>query len=93
MISTLVKIWDHFKRELVKWDQSAGIVEYTNYISAASYLSTSDIKLSDCEALVILELWEMQSTHLLLSLQDTLWPGVVVPERTPSMGQIELFDI
>ena len=35
----------------------------------------------------------MQSTSLLPSLPDPLWPGVVAPDRVLSMGQIELFDI
>ena len=37
----------------------------------------------------MLELWGMQSTHLLLSLPGPLWPGVVVSDRVLSMGQIE----
>ena len=45
-----------------------------------------DIKHSDGEASVILELWGMQSTPLLSSLR----PGVVVPDKVLSMGQIEL---
>ena len=39
-------------------------------------------KQSDGEVSVMLELWGMRSTPLL--------PGVVVPDRVPSMGQIEL---
>ena len=36
-----------------------------------------DIKQSDGEVPVMLELWEMQSTPLLPSLPGPLWPGVV----------------
>ena len=50
-----------------------------------------NVKPSDSEALV-LELWEMWSTSLLRLLLGPLKPGVVVPDRVPSMGQIELFD-
>ena len=38
----------------------------------------------------MLELWGMQSTPPLPSLPGPLWPGVVVPDRVLSMGQIEL---
>ena len=36
------------------------------------------------------ELWEMQSTLTTPSLLGPLWPGVVVPDRVLSIGQIEL---
>ena len=52
-----------------------------------------DIKQSDGEAPVMLELWGMWSTPLLLSLPGPLWPKVVAPNRVWSMGWIELFDI
>ena len=38
----------------------------------------------------MLELWGIQGTSLLPSLPDTLWPGVVAPDRVLSVGQIEL---
>ena len=38
----------------------------------------------------MLELWGMQSTPSLPLFPDPLWPGVVAPDRDPSMGQIEL---
>ena len=38
----------------------------------------------------MLEVWGMQNTLLLLLLPGPLWPGVVVPDRVLSMGQIEL---
>ena len=38
----------------------------------------------------MLELWEMRSTSSLPSLPDPFWPGVLVPGRVLSMGQIEL---
>ena len=37
----------------------------------------------------MLELWGMRSTPSLLLLPDPLWPGMVVPDRFLSMGQIE----
>ena len=49
-----------------------------------------DTKQSDCEARVMLELWEMQSTPSLPSLPGPFWPGAVAPDRVISMGQIEL---
>ena len=41
----------------------------------------------------MLELWGIRSTPSLPLLSGPLWPGVVMPDRVPSMGQIELFDI
>ena len=38
----------------------------------------------------MLELWGTQSTPILPQLPGPLWPGVVVPDRVLSMGQIEL---
>ena len=38
----------------------------------------------------MLELWGMQSIHLLPSLPGSLWPGVVAPDKVLSMGLIEL---
>ena len=38
----------------------------------------------------MLELWGMQSTPSLRSFPDSLWPGVVAPDRVKSTGQIEL---
>ena len=50
-----------------------------------------DIKKSDGEAPVMLELWGMLSTSSLPSLFGLLWAGVVTPNRVLlSMGQIEL---
>ena len=49
-----------------------------------------DTKQSDGEVPVMLELWEMWSTHSLPSFPDPVCPGVVVPDRILSMGQIEL---
>ena len=39
------------------------------------------------------ELKEVRSTSLMLSLPGLLWPGMVVPDRVETMGQIEMFDI
>ena len=52
-----------------------------------------DTKLSDSEVLVMLELSGMQSISSMTSLPDSLWPGVVAPERLLSISQIELFNI
>ena len=49
-----------------------------------------DTKQSDNEVPVMRELWGMQSIPSLLSLPGPLWPGVVVPDRVRSIGQIEL---
>ena len=52
-----------------------------------------DIKQSDDEVPVMLELWGMWSTPSLPSLSGLLWRGVVAPKRVLSRGQIEQFDI
>ena len=51
-----------------------------------------DIKPSDSEALVMLELWGMWITPSLPLLPNPLWPGEVAPEKVLSIDQIELFD-
>ena len=48
-----------------------------------------DIKQSDGEAPIMLEIWEMQSNSSLPSLPGSLWPEVVTRDRVLSMGQIE----
>ena len=45
-----------------------------------------DTKQSDGEVPAVLELWGMRSTPSLPSLLGPLWPGVVAPDRAPSMG-------
>ena len=52
-----------------------------------------DIKLSDGDAPLMIELWRMQSTRLLPLFLGPLWPGMVATNRTLYMGQIELFEI
>ena len=49
-----------------------------------------DTKQSYAEVPAMLELWGMQYTPLLPSLPGPLWPGVVVPDRALSIGQLEL---
>ena len=69
----------------------------TNLISLPSWQrgkhpTTSVLDMtSNGEALVMLELWGMQSTSL-SSLPGPLYLGVVAPDRVLSMSQIELFD-
>ena len=47
-----------------------------------------DAKQSDGET-PDLEIWRIWSTPSLPLLSDPLWPGVVAPDRVPSMGQID----
>ena len=80
---------------LIFWSNSAGVAEYTDWFSAEGLDSPNecpgyDIEQSDGEALVMLELWGMQSTSLLPLLPVPLWPGVVALDRVLSIGQIEL---
>ena len=75
----------------------AGAVEYTDCISTEGYDSPSEcpwynIKQSDGETAVILQLWEMLNTPLLPLLPDPVRPRMVASNRFPSIGQIELFD-
>ena len=52
-----------------------------------------DIKQSDGEAPVMLELWGINSTPSLPLLPGPLWTWVVAPNMILSISQIELFDI
>ena len=52
-----------------------------------------DIKQSDSEASVMVELWGMWSSPSLPLLPAPLWPEVVAPGRVLSMRQTELFVI
>ncbi len=45
------------------------------------------------EAPLIQKIWVMRSNTSMPSLPGLLCPGVVAPDRVPSMGQIELLDI
>ena len=49
-----------------------------------------DIKQSDGEALVILELWGMQSTISLPLLQSPFWHRVGAPDKPPIYGLIRI---
>ena len=49
-----------------------------------------DTKLSDRVIPVMQKFWEMRSNLSLPSLPGPLCPGVVAPDRAPSMGQIGL---
>ena len=49
-----------------------------------------ETKQSDSEVAVRVGLWGILSTSSFPSLPGPLWPGVVVPDRAISMGQIEL---
>ena len=69
------------------------IIPSWSKIPPANECPVYDSKQSVDEAPVMLELWKMQSTPLLLSLQRPLWPEEVEHDRVISIGQIELFDI
>ena len=53
-------------------------------------MNVLDITLNNDEVPVTLELLGMWSTSSLSLLPDTLWPGVVAPDKVLSIGQIEL---
>ena len=73
-----------------------GVVEYTYCFSEEekdplpNEHPVYDTKQSGSVGPEMLELWGMESTPSLPSLQSLLWPGVVAPDRLLSMGQIEL---
>ena len=74
--------------------QSAVAAEYTDCISAEekdpphNACPGYDIKQSDRQTPVNLELLRMRSIRLLLSLPVPLWPGVLVSDWVLSMSQI-----
>ena len=72
-----------------------GNAEYTDCISGQGQNSSNecpiyDIKQSDSEAPVMLELLGIWSGPLLSSFPGPLWPGVVVTDRVLFMAQIAL---
>ena len=76
-----------------KWNhlmlaRSAGAAEYTDctFEDSLNDCSGFDIKQSDGEVPVKLELWGVQSIPLLPSLPGPPLPGVVLPDRSLSMG-------
>ena len=78
--------------------QSAGPAEFTDCFSAEWWGSPNEfpgynIRQSECDPLVTLELWGMWSTPSLPSLLVLVRPGVLAPDRVLSMGQREQFDI
>ena len=50
----------------------------------------NDIKQSDGVVTLMLELWDMRSTHSLPSVPGSFWPGVEVSDKILSMVEIEL---
>ena len=77
--------------------QSAGAVEYTDFISTEGVRPPPlnkypgyDTKQSDGEVSVMLELRRMWSFSSLPSLPGPHWPRVIAPDRVLFMGQIEL---
>ena len=77
----------------------AGAVKYINYMTAEEYdppyleCSGYDTKQSDCEALIMHEIWEIRNTLSLPLLPGPFWSGVLAPDRVMSFGQIQRFDI
>ena len=80
---------------LLKITELAGTVVYTDCISVEGYplfneCSGYDIKPSDGEAPVMLEIWEIWSTLSLTLHLGPLWPKVVVPD-SPIYGSNKWF--
>ena len=78
--------------------QLVGVVEYTDRFSAEGYDSPNEcpgynIKQSDEEVQVKLDLWGMQSIPSLLSLPGLLWARMVAADKVLSIGQMERFVI
>ena len=75
--------------------QSVGAVGYTDSTPEEGWDPTNEcleyeIKQSDGEVPVMLELFGMRNSPSLPSLPGSLWPAVVARDRVLSMGQIEL---
>ena len=69
----------------------AGVIEFTDCFSAKELDSPNeypgyDMKQSDGEVPIMLELWGMWSTSSVLLLPGLLWSRVVAPDRVLSMG-------
>ena len=73
----------------VSWGCGKHQLNLCRGLKLSQQMSCYDMKQSDGEVLVTLELWGM-STPLLTSLPGAVWPRVVASDRVLSMGQIEL---
>ena len=72
---------------------STRAVDYAKRIFKESYPPYECPSLSVSNGVAsLMELWGMSSTPSLPFLQNSLWPGMVMPVRVPSMDQIELFN-
>ena len=69
----------------INFAQSAGAVEYT-ICTPPNECPGYDIKQSDGEVLVMLELWGMRSTPSLPSLPGPLCSGLVASDKGPIYG-------
>ena len=77
---------------LIGWGRRIHLLHPFSGVRLPQWVSWYDIKLSDGEVPVTLELWGMRSTPSLPSLPGPLWTGMVVPDRILFMSQIELFE-
>ena len=95
MLNLIITIKYKYLQPLIA--QSAGYVEHIDFISADRWdpqrMSWYDIKQSDGQVLLMLDIWGMQGNPSLSSLPGSLWFGVVVPDSFLSLGQIELNSI
>ena len=79
----------HYLRWIALSAETVEITDCPSPIVCSDY----DIKQTDGEAPVVVELWEMRSTPSLWLFPGPLCPGVVAPDRVLSVDQIELFEI
>ena len=75
----------------IRWKSTCSFAQSTASLQSAKTPYSNecpryDIKQSDGEVPVMLELWRMQSTLLLLSHPGPLWPWMVAPDKDPIFG-------
>ena len=78
----------HFLTRLLI-DQSAGAVPTAPLQKGKTPINECpgyDTKQSDGDVPAVLELWEMRSTLSLPLFPGSLWPGMIAPDKTLSMG-------
>ena len=78
----------------VGWDCSIQwLYLYSGVRPATNECPWYDIKQSDGEALVMMDIWGIQNIPSLSSFAGQLWLGVVEPDLVLPMGQLELNSI
>ena len=87
----LVRIWSSMIFSPISWDVEDANCNSSEGQDPLTECPGYDTKLSDGEV-PVLKFWGMWNIPLLPLFPGSLWHGMIIPVRVPSMGQIEIFD-